>query len=71
MYGFKIKSSKSSQYSEYVVITDNKKLAFEMINKEKDYLLSADDGWIWGTPIVIPLSIKEMKQLRNANLIWE
>lgn len=71
MFGYKIKSSKFSNYSEYVVVTDDEKLASEMIKAEVDYLLSTDDGWTWGTPTIIQLSENEMKHLKNANLIWE
>lgn len=66
MYAYRIKSDKFSNDTNYIVVTDDEKLASEMIQKEVDCY-----GWTWGgTPTITQLSTKEMKELKNANLIW-
>lgn len=70
VYGFKIESSKLSISSAYIVFANNEKEAKNKIDKEVKMLLSEEDGWEWGTPTIESISKNEMRELKNANIIW-
>ena len=69
-YGYTIKSSKFSQYLDYIVFANNIEEANLKIKKEIKEILSEEDGWTWGTPDVKNIDEIEMKQLKMANIIW-